>query len=83
MNEKKLLSELFIKVVEYWKSVKLRRHGFPLLRCYWPKTDIAMAKYGYWMPFKTRIIEETSNKKPPNPYLQKLGQTEKEQKINK
>lgn len=77
-NEEKLRMEmLFLKVIDYWKKQKVERKLFPLLRAYWPKTDIAMSKYNFWVPFKTRVIEEPNKKPPASTHIKNLGHTEK------
>ena len=50
---------------------------------YWPKTDIAISKYSFWVPFKTRTIEEPNKKIAPVKVMKNFGNTEKEKTLNK
>jgi hypothetical protein len=53
------------------------------VRTYWPKSDIAISKYSFWVPYKTRIVEEQSKKTAPIKAMKNFGNTEKEKNLNK
>jgi hypothetical protein len=64
-----------LDIIDYWKKEKLLRRSFPLVRMYWPKTDIAISKYSFWVPFKTRTIEEPNKKIIPVKLTKNFGNT--------
>ena len=45
VEQKGMLKLMLVEVVEYWKRVKVERRGFPMVREYWPKTDVAMERF--------------------------------------
>jgi hypothetical protein len=66
---------MIMQIIDYWKKEKVDKRSFPLVRMYWPKSDIAISKYTFWVPYKTRIVEELSKKTAPIKVMKNLGNT--------
>lgn len=54
-DQKIMLKSMLVEVVEYWKRVKVERRALPMVREYWPRTEVAMERFSVGERFRVGV----------------------------